>query len=272
MFHRSPRKKASVARLAFSAAIGICVVVTSISFGLGPVQTPQALAQSSPPVPANVPNLALVTGGQVSAVTRIGSIVYFGGSFSDVRLHSGYGAVIQKSSGTLAGVFPKVDGKVYAVAEDGANGWYVGGDFLHVGNVPRKNALHILSNSQVDPAWNPEVTGTVTALLASGSTVYLGGDFTAVGGVARNNLAVVNATNGALSAWNPNSDGGITTLALDGSTLYAGGNFHNIGGAARDYVAAINTSSGAATAWNPNPDAPVHSLALDSSVVFVGGG
>ena len=84
---------------------------------------------------------------------------------------------------------------MYAVASDGAGGWYIGGYFTAVGGLPRSNLAHVASDLSVS-AWNPNANGAVYALAVSGSTVYAGGDFTSIGGQARNRIAALDATTG----------------------------------------------------------------------------
>jgi hypothetical protein len=43
-------------------------------------------------------------------------------------------------------------------------------------------------------SWNPNASGTVNALVVSGSTVYAGGSFTAAGGPVRGRLATLSGS------------------------------------------------------------------------------
>ncbi len=176
---------------------------------------------------------------------------------------------------------------VGAVISDGVGGWYVGGNFSHVGGAAHANVAHIKYDKTVD-TWSPATNGTVNALALSSdrNTLYIGGSFTTVNGSTRNGLAAlnVNAANGGPTAWNPNAtDGsgtpaGVLALALGSNSVYAGGLFTRINGQTRNYVAEIPLAgTGAPTAWTPQLDPPgatpplVYSLALSSSSVYVGG-
>lgn len=224
-----------------------------------------------------------VTNGAVNATVVSGNTIYIGGDFTSVGPATGSFAGIDGTTGIPDLTLPKVLGKVYAVAPDGAGGWFIGGLFTHVGGIPRNNIAHIKSDKTLDAIWNPNASGAVRALAASGSTVYAGGDFQNIGGQARNYIAALNASTGAATNWNPNANSTVYALVvhtplLPPTTVYAGGSFTNIGGAARNRIAAIIASTGAATSWNPNATAEVYTLALritgfqgDLTTIYAGG-
>ncbi|HUE85473.1 MAG TPA: hypothetical protein VMO26_05295, partial [Vicinamibacterales bacterium] len=69
-----------------------------------------------------------------------------------------------------------VAGDVFALASDGADGYYIGGEFRRVGSVARSGLARILAYGSVDPAFNPTVTrlaggapGSVHALARAGN-------------------------------------------------------------------------------------------------------
>ena len=167
---------------------------------------------------------------------------------------------------------PAVDGRVMAIAPDGAGGVYIGGAFTQAGGLARRNAAHILANGNVDPAWQPDPDGFVTAIAVYGTTVYLGGYFEAVGGAVRPRLAAVDA-DGTVSNWTPRPNGNVQALALSGSTLYIGGDFASLVGPGvnRSNVAAVDVTNGTVTAWDPGADARVDTIAVAGSTVYLGG-
>ena len=130
-----------------------------------------------------------VTNGPVLAIARTASTVYIGGEFSYVGPYTGGFVPISASTGQPVGVFPRVNGFVYACVPDGAGGWFIGGEFTKVGGVGRNNIAHIRADGSVDTAWNPNADGGVSALAVSGTTLYAGGWFTAIGGQPRHNFA-----------------------------------------------------------------------------------
>src|SRR4029453_13630285 len=71
--------------------------------------------------------------GPVSALALSGNTLYVGGSFPGVGPVTGSFAALDRGTGSPGSAFPKVDGEVFAVASDGAGGWFVGGRFTPVG-------------------------------------------------------------------------------------------------------------------------------------------
>jgi hypothetical protein len=127
---------------------------------------------------------------------------------------------------------------------------------------------------------DPNGSGGVSALVASGSTVYAGGSFTSVGGVPRRNLAAfrhVPGEAGTVLPFDPDVDGPVRALALTGSTLYLGGQFQNINGALaallkpRNNLAAVDATTGLGLPWDPNADGQVNALTVEGATVFAGG-
>src|SRR5690242_17921742 len=102
-----------------------------------------------------------------------------------------------------AGVFPEANDTVFALAADGKGGVYVGGQFTHVGAMPRQTLAHILSDGTVDAAWDPAADGPVTALAVENQTLFIGGNFFSLNGIERWRLAAVDRDRGGLTAWNP---------------------------------------------------------------------
>ncbi|MBY0434001.1 MAG: hypothetical protein K2U26_07825, partial [Cyclobacteriaceae bacterium] len=216
------------------------------------------------------------TNGQVSSVAKDGNTIYLGGTFTTVGPATGGGTGLDISSGTTDGSFPRVDGTVKAVIPDGTGGWFIGGGFTAVGNVPRSNIAHIKSDKTVDLSWDPNATpnsigGEVLALALNGTTVYVGGSFTGIGGQTRNRIAALDATTGLATSWNPNASNVVRGLAVNGSTVYTYGDFITIGGQSRTFLAALDVSTGLATAWNPAPLPNVTSFAINGSLLYVGG-
>ena len=76
---------------------------------------------------------------------------YVGGYFSRVGITTGSAVLLDASTGRDADPdFPVVDGLVAVIAPDGTGGWYLGGDFGHVGGIARNNLVHVLVDGAVD--------------------------------------------------------------------------------------------------------------------------
>ncbi|MEO7431617.1 MAG: hypothetical protein ABIR62_06260 [Dokdonella sp.] len=261
-------------------AIGVGSFI-ALSFG-GPPRVASAALPDRP-----VGNY--VTNGPVRAGAQAGNTIYNGGSFDRIGLRTGPGVEVGPDGSQHAGLpeiagsgpsaFIGFGGGLNKVIADGAGGWYVGGLFTHVGDLPRTNLAHILSDHSVDPNFHPVVDDAVHALALSGSTLYAAGSFTSVGGQTRNHIAALNVADGSLTAFSPNADMDVETLALsdDGSIVYAGGRFTTIGGLARPSLAALDPASGSAIASfnanvaGANDTGVVVTLAVAGSTLYAGG-
>ena len=183
--------------------------------------------------------------------------------------------------------FPHINGPVYALASDGAGGWYIGGKFSQVGGSPRGNLAYISWNGSTwkVEAWNPAVDNAVytLALSADGSTLFAGGAFTTVvaGTLPRNHLAAFDVADGSVdTGWDPDVNGVVRTMVVVDSTLYVGGDFTRSEGllVTRNHVAAIDIDNitpspdyGKTTDWNPNANGAVYTLSVSGGRMYMGG-
>lgn len=221
------------------------------------------------------------TDGCVYSIARTTDTIYIGGHFSYVGPFTGTGVPLDTATGKPASAFSMVDGSIHACVSDGKSGWFIGGDFTHVGGVERNHLAHILQGGALDPVWNPDADGPVYALTVSGSMVYTAGGFTHIGGQPRQYLAALDTGTGTATDWNPGVFGYVKALAVSdsGRTVYAGGWFTRIGGQERNNIAALDAVTGAATSWNPNAllsngtldPCMVNALAISGAVIYVGG-
>ncbi len=225
-----------------------------------------------------------VTNGSVDAtiISTDKSKIYLGGNFTEVGPYTGHGALLNTGDGTWDTSMPKVDGVIYSVISDGADGWYIGGGFTTVGSTPRSGIAHILANKTVDPNWAANASSfsySVYSLALSGSTLYVGGTFDiTIDGVSRSKLMAINTSNGLVTSWNPSNNAttsnGIKTLLALGNTLYVGGDFTTLAGSTRRRIASFAIDTGSLTSWDPNvttANSTVHTLLLSGTTLYVGG-
>ena len=148
---------------------------------------------------------------------------------------------------------------------------YLGGDFTAM--IPSGGGTAVTRNhaAAVDMTtgnllpWNPNVNGTVRALLASGGNVHIGGSFTTVGGATHKNMAEVNGTTGApvaafANTTRPNKM--VRAFVQIGGNLYVGGAFTS----PRSFLMEVNASNNTyIPTWAPVVDGEVHALATDTT-------
>ncbi len=228
---------------------------------------PRAWAQANIPIDS-----FWVTDGVVYGIAESGGTVYVGGAFNYVGPRTGNFVRLDAATGAPDLSFPKVEGRVYTIASDGAGGWFIGGMFVSVGGLPRRSIAHVLADGRVS-SWNPNppVNSVIYALAVSGNVVYAGGMFTNIGGQIRSNIAALDAATGLATSWNPNADSTVNVLLVASNLVYAGGSFTNIGGLAKFRLAALDATTGSATFWSPNVDGPVSALALSGTTMYLGG-
>jgi hypothetical protein len=220
-----------------------------------------------------VQNNLYATDGTVMTTLVSGNTVYIGGNFTRVYPQCGGGGALSMSSGWYEGPVLKIDGVIYAVAPDGAGGWFIGGDFTHVGGSPRGRLAHIQPDKSLDPAWTPNADSTVRAIAVSNSAVYVGGDFSWIGAHPRTRIAALNRYTGlVITTWSPPvPDGTVYTLALTDSVVYVGGAFTHVGGQTRYHMAAIDVSTGILSFFDPYIDGDVYVIIISGKKIFVGG-
>ena len=158
----------NVGRHTFTRLVTTVVVLAAVLAGL---IAAQSAAAAAPPADWRL-------NGPVSAVVHAGNRIILGGSFDYLGPVTGSGAAVSTSTGELLQGFPLVEGgDVYVVIDDGAGGFYVGGDFTTVGGVARHGLAHLFEDGRVDQAWEASIDGDVYALAVGAGRVYAGGHF-----------------------------------------------------------------------------------------------
>lgn len=240
---------------------------------------------------------------QVNASAQVNAVInapdgsqYIGGTFKSVDSNpapiymAANGTTVNVSTSIPSTSMPAPDEYVGASVSDGAGGWYIGGEFENVGNVPCRYVAHILADGTVDTSFNLDINGGVTSLIFDDTTdtLYVGGYFTEVnGGTARNGLAAFDVNTGTTTSFDPNLEdlassysGTVDDMVLssDGQTLYVVGYFDTVNGiTSRNKAAALDTSTGVATSFDAelevawNTYARTVMLTPDDSTVYIGG-
>ena len=217
---------------------------------------------------------------RVSAILRIGHVVYLGGRFTRLFNRAGSSvprqhlAAIDVRTGNPLSWNPGTDGEVFALAASPAGDrLYVGGAFTRVHHSMRRGVAAFMPAGKLLPLKTRVRGGPVRALAVSSSTVFIGGGFNSVDGSRRVGLAAVSRGRGTLRSWYPGdaSEGAVRAMLFAGaSRLVIGGAFTSIGASSVPYLAAVDAGSGVQRRWDAHPAKPVDSLAAAGSSVYAG--
>jgi outer membrane protein assembly factor BamB len=154
--------------------------------------------------------------------------------------------LIDAKTGAVDHDFPDANGRISAISSDGKGGWYVGGDFDHIGLKPRNGLAHLRSDGTLERGFVPALpSGASTeAILYHGGVVYARAWPIALGVVA------IDATTGA-RLWRVSlKNGYVNSLVYWRGTLFVSGNFWRIGGVLRKGVAALDAKTGKPMPWH----------------------
>jgi len=219
-------------------------------------------------------NLWITDGGiYATYYDTLNSRLYIGGDFSYVGPNTGPFAKLDTVLGNKPDLtLPKINGTVLCITPDGNGGWYIGGNFIKVGDSLRHNLAHVTYSGEVD-AWNPNTDERVFSIVLSGNAVFVAGFFYSIGGESISFLAKVDAATGAVDTnWRPNPNSSVRSLLLHEGSLYVGGSFSSIGGNSISCLAKLDTATGQSdSSWNPAPDYLVKTIASDDKYLYVGG-
>ncbi|MFG3690069.1 delta-60 repeat domain-containing protein [Micromonospora sp. NPDC047740] len=207
--------------------------------------------------------------GDTKAFAEIGTTVYVGGSFTSVKAAGGawttrnYLFAYDRTTGALkTGFNPVLDGAVHALAVSPDGKLIVGGAFVNVNGVSRKNLVELDPTSGATVAsWAGRSDGgLVRRTIVVGTKLYIAGAFHWVNGTQHSLLARLDATTGAIdptfqidaSVARASSEL-VWGLAVspDGRTLVAVGNFTQVNGQARNQVVVVDLAGTPAVAnWS----------------------
>ncbi|MDO4244209.1 MAG: fibrinogen-like YCDxxxxGGGW domain-containing protein [Actinomyces sp.] len=236
----------------------------------------------------------------VQAFAQVGSTVFVGGNFTEVRQGANGTTVARTALAAfdattgehIASFAATFDGQVKALAALPDGRLLVGGDFTvvngerHVGTVVLDPAT-----GQTDPSWTLQVDNrlssgvvSVKSLVVSGDQVYLGGAFTHLStpgsaAVYARGAARVSVGGTPDRSWNPEFNGSVVDVDAsgDGSRFYAAGYFTTSAGRPASKATALSTEAGAAPlGWSFVGSSTERSnyqqaVADTGSLVFAGG-
>jgi PKD repeat protein len=283
------------------------VATVIVSLLAGAVVSAPALADSKPVDPSDPKTPSTVSAdplpapqidGVVWDQVVVGNTVYVGGKFTTARpagSAAGKDTVPRSNflaynltTGALLPFAPAFKGQVntLAVSPDKKT-LYVGGIFSAVtpsgatAEVTRyRLAAFTVATGGLVNTFAPNLNASVTAVVATASSVYVGGNFTSAQSTARSGLAALAPANAALQAWAPTpAGGGVRAMVVspDSKKVVIGGEFSSLNGS-RDPgfgLGAVTADTGTLLPWKVNSvirnggkGAAVYSLSADATNVY----
>jgi gliding motility-associated-like protein len=209
-------------------------------------------------------NANVITGaGYVFTIEADASIVYFGGSFSNVASGTPSRrnfAAVNTTSGALTSFNPRPDDDVLALFLDG-NTLYMGGDFDQVAGVTKRQLAAVDVTTGVATSFSAAFPSPydkdVYALAVDGDKLFVGGNFTNINHTQQANLVVLNKFSGVNE---PTEDRAVSrsvlTISITGGKVLVGGSWLGITGISNSLgCIALDATTGEKTNWLPElPD------------------
>ncbi len=208
------------------------------------------------------------SGGAVNelAVARDGGTIWVSGDFASIGGQARNRLAAVHIDGSVdPGFNPAPDNgstvSALTVSEDDSR-VYFGGKFTKVRGTVRNNLAAVDARSGALTPWDPNATGTVSSLTASGPLVYAGGSFTNLGATPRTYLGALDVTPGPSfgsaipfapkleNLGGPNHPPTVPPVVQalevspDGTRLFVGGNFDHINGVPRTNFAVLTLPGG----------------------------
>lgn len=152
---------------------------------------------------------------------------------------------------------------------------YLGGQFNHVGGLPRQRIARLKPDLVVDPAFNPGADGNVHAIVPlPDGRLYVGGRFRTIAGAERPFLARLHADGAIDHDFSIELDAEVSTLALDArGRLLVGGLFRNVNGEAREGIFRVGADGRPDRTFSTTLVGTVMTLLpLHDGAMIVGGG
>ncbi len=217
-----------------------------------------------------------IDGGIVYAAARIGSDIYFGGSFWGAGGISSPGIIRWNStSSTWSNVGGGIIGSVFALAVQNSV-LYAGGMFTTAGRTPVHNIARWNGTSWM-PLGSPPNDGVsgqaqVNSLASMDSVLYVGGNFTSVGnGIQANYVARWDGTSWSSVSAPLNS--AVESMVVWGPDLYVGGSFMTTTPPYLNHIARWDGGQWSSLGTYPDEgvDNDVLALTVLGSSLYVGG-
>lgn len=127
----------------------------------------------------------------------ISNSVFLSGTFDYVGPKNQFAAFFPAGSPETIENSPVFNNTVNSIIGDGNNGFFAGGDFTNVNNLPHNRIVHLASDLSILP-FNSNFNGSVLKIIKVGNELLVSGEFTNYNGSAVTHLISISAINGDL--------------------------------------------------------------------------
>jgi hypothetical protein len=213
------------------------------------------------------------TNGKVNSIVKdsLNNQVYLGGEFSYLGPEINNGAIFNLNNTESLIPTSNINGSVKSAIPDGANGWYLGGDFTMIGDSVRERIAHIDELGNVtNRLTGISFSNTVNSLILADDKLIVGGKFLQYGNNQR--FAVELTTSSELSTPSfPEINNYVNVSISDGSGgWFIGGNFSTVGDSLRQSFAHI-LSDGSVSAWSVPVNGSINVMSRTNDTLIIGG-
>lgn len=187
----------------------------------------------------------------------------FAGIGATPRANRGVGVALLSALDATGGPVPDIGPGIYRTSvDDGAGGWFIGGDFRTVDGQAQSGVIHVLADGRRDPAFRADIdAGVIYTLARQSSVLAIGGFFGTVNGTPRTGVALVQTEDGAVLPAAPAAASPVRALAFNGATIVAGG----------AAVQVFDVATGAAVPGFTSTAGGVQAVAIGDGALFIGG-
>ena len=209
--------------------------------------------------------------GEVKTFLQVGNDIYTGGSFKNSGRVVG-GAAILDTTFVANLNFPKFDGTIYFITDDGNGGYYAAGDFTRVDGNTLRNLAHVFEDGTLDENYHHAFDGDISCGTENDSLIFLGGNFTRINSTLHTRIAVINKRSGEILDVSilDSTVQNIIDITINDSLLFIGGTFYSTNGG-RESFAAYNFKTNSYYDSIPHPNLGVYRITVKGDTLFLCG-
>ncbi|MDR0792543.1 MAG: T9SS type A sorting domain-containing protein [Chitinophagaceae bacterium] len=211
----------------------------------------------------------------VTSLLSKGDTLIVAGTFSNVGIYTGGGALFKDTSDKPNTNLPKIIGTVYCSTPDGNGGFYIYGNYRReLETISEYRIEHILSDYTFESGFTIFVTSILklSTITYSNGVLYIGGNTVSqIGEQNAGNLSALDVSTKSLLPWMPAVNGEVTGIFISQNRLFVTGGFTTIGGQNRNGIAEVEINTGTIKPWNPDLGGGYSDIKFYQNKIIIGG-